>query len=64
MDTEAKRKPFTIAFVSLGVKVHFVRSQERVIVLRNRRGRLESICATAIMLLKPEAILGFKKCLP
>jgi len=62
-DSDAKRQPFSSAFVSLGVQVDFERTQEGVILLENKPGRLGDLCAAADELLKPNAKLGFKEAL-
>ena len=62
-DSEAKRKPFAPAFVSLGVEVDLSGSVAKIIRLKNKPGRVDAIVETASALCLPNAFLGFKESL-
>ena len=60
--TEAKRKPFSVVFTSLGVKVDFERAVGEEIIVSNKDGRIEGI-RSAVEELQSKGTMNFKEAL-
>ena len=61
-DTEEKRKPSQVSFLSLGVQVDFDKSKEKLIILKPKEGRIKSIVELAKKILKQDK-MGFEEAL-
>ena len=61
-DTEAKRKPFAQKFTSLGVKLNFESTKDKVIIVEPKDGRVESIIELANKILD-KGNMNFKEAL-